>query len=187
MFTYTTSELVRTNIPHRKEISDRLSYYTDIWLTINEMRRSIKFKVDTGSPYTIIGMDSLKKIGIKIDNKILMERNITSLNDASGNIVNIVPYKVDDFQLTDDISFEKIKIYLSSDITDRAVLGMDILSLFDFQYKHEKGNMLGTFWINNYKEHLQKINNILKRKNLDHLDTEQIFLLDEFEIEESKV
>lgn len=175
------SELTRSNPPYKINTNNRFSYYTTIEFVIDNMRRHIQFKVDTGSPHTIIGIELLAKKGVHIDQRILQNTPSTNLKAATDSDVNIYPYTVKEFQLTDEICFENIQIYLSYEIKYRAVLGMDILSLFDFQYKHEKGNMLGTFWINNYEEHLQKINDILKKKKLDYLDTEQIFLLDESE------
>lgn len=160
----------------------RTSYYTNISFYYKDVLNRVEMKVDTGASHTIIGTEIANLCEeLKVDLGHIPINNNRRPEDISGTEINIKECILDNFRLTSEIIFPSIKLLFSDDIHDKAVLGMDILSLFDFQYKHEKGNMLGTFWINNYEEHLQKINNILKRKNLDYVDVEQIFLLDESE------
>ena len=49
-------------------------------------------------------------------------------------------------------------------------LGMDILSLFDFQYLREKHQNYGTFWINNYHEVLKELHTRKLNKGIDYID-----------------
>ena len=69
----------------------------------------------------------------------------------------------------------RIKLYFSDDLGEKAVLGMDKLSLFDFQYLREKGCSNGTFWINNYVSTLDVIRKRMLNKEIDYLDPELIF------------
>jgi hypothetical protein len=160
----------------------RTSYYTRISFKYKDYLNRVEMKVDTGAAHTIIGTD-YKDLSeqLKEDIQDLPIDSKRTPEDASGHTISLKECTVENFRLTPEIVFPKIKIMFSSDIKDKAILGMDILSLFDFQYKHEKGNMLGTFWINNWEHHLKKIFDILEKKHLDYLDTEQIFLLDETE------
>lgn len=175
------TELERVGNPYKNNQINRTAYYTNVYFEINGKKVFIPMKVDTGATYTVIGTYNTK---IEKWRDIINKSNIVGkAYDASNTEINLRGYILSNFRLTKDIIFPKIKIFFSDTLGDRAVLGMDILSLFDFQYRHEKGNMIGTFWINNYEEYLQKINNILKKKNLDYLDAEQIFLLDNFESE----
>lgn len=65
-------------------------------------------------------------------------------------------------------------MYFSEDIGEKAVLGMDILSLFDFQYLRERGSSNGTFWINNYVSTLDVLKKRMLNKDIDYLDPSQI-------------
>jgi len=174
------TELERVGNPYKNNQINRAAYYTNVYFEIKGKKVFIPMKIDTGATYTVIGT---------CNTKIEKWRNIINASDirrtaydASNKPIDLRGYILSNFRLTKDIIFPKIRIFFSDELGDRAVLGMDILSLFDFQYKQEKGNMLGTFWINNWESHMEKIYGILKRKHLDYLDTEQIFLLDEVEV-----
>ncbi len=171
------TELKRTGNPHKNGLISRDAYYTDIYFEIDNKKLSIPMKIDTGATYTVIGTynQKIEKWRNIINNSSIKGKAF----DASDTEIELKGYIINNFRLTPEIVFPKIRIFFSDALGSKAILGMDILSLFDFQYKHEKGNMLGTFWINNYEQHLQKIESIMKKKNLDYLDTEQIFLLDE--------
>lgn len=179
------TELERVGNPYKNNVINRTAYYINVYFTINGKKVFIPMKVDTGAAYTVIGTYNTK---IEKWRDIINKSNMAGkAYDASDNEINLRGYILSNFRLTKDIIFPKIKIFFSDTLGDRAVLGMDILSLFDFQYKHEKGNMLGTFWINNWEEHMEQIDRILQKKKLDYLDTEQIFLLNEAETQSNHI
>lgn len=156
----------------------RFSYYTLLSLNLNGKIKKLQFKLDTGSPYTIIGLDLLKRNGIDLTQELENTGFQEELFDASGRNVRIAPYIVQSFKLTEEITLNDVQIYISPDIENRAVLGMDLLSLLDFQYQWEVNSMLGTFWINNYIARRKFIENMLEEKNLKILDSKQLFLLE---------
>ena len=88
-------------------------------------------------------------------------------------------YIVEDFRLTDEITLDKIKLFFSEDIGNKALLGMDILSLFDFQYLKEKRQNYGTFWINNYDEALKDLQTRRLNKDIDYIDPILIAAVDD--------
>lgn len=90
--------------------------------------------------------------------------------DASGTELKLYGYIVENFRLTDEITLDKIKLFFSEDIGNKALLGMDILSLFDFQYLKEKRQNYGTFWINNYDEALKDLQARRLNKDMDYID-----------------
>ncbi|MCM1183060.1 MAG: hypothetical protein NC337_06785 [Roseburia sp.] len=90
--------------------------------------------------------------------------------DASGTELKLYGYVVENFRLTSDIILDKIKLFFSEDIGDKALLGMDIMSLFDFQYLKERRQNWGTFWINNYEDVLRELNNRKLNKDMDYID-----------------
>lgn len=90
--------------------------------------------------------------------------------DASGTELKLYGYIVDNFKLTDEIMLDKIKLFFSEEIGSKALLGMDILSLFDFQYLKEKRQNYGTFWINNYNETLKELQIRRLNKDIDYID-----------------
>lgn len=175
------SEIKRYRPNFRTDIvkdSARFSYYTLLDIEFYGKRKKLQFKLDTGSPYTIIGLDLLKKNGIDLTKEIEKTGFQDKLLDASGRNVRIAPYIVKHFHLTEEICLTDVLIYISPDIKERAVLGMDLLSLFDFQYKWERNSMTGTFWINNYARRKKFIDDMMKDKKLVVLDSKQMFLLD---------
>ncbi len=90
--------------------------------------------------------------------------------DASGTELKLFGYIVENFKLTDDIILDKIKLFFSEDIGSKALLGMDILSLFDFQYLKERRQNYGTFWINNYDEALKDLQTRRLNKDIDYIE-----------------
>lgn len=99
--------------------------------------------------------------------------------DASGTELKLYGYIVEDFRLTDEITLDKIKLFFSEDIGNKALLGMDILSLFDFQYLKEKRQNYGTFWINNYDEALKDLQTRRLNKDIDYIDPILIAAVDD--------
>lgn len=158
------SELVRVPEPETNSTL-RNKYYTKLRFNCNELKLMHTVKVDTGASHTVISLN-------EINNKCIIDEIIEngvkeeSLFAATGGEINIFSYIVDELALTEEIVFPcKIKIFFSDNIK-RSVLGMDILSLFDFQYLKEPKQIKGTFWINNYAYVLE---NIEKRKiNVDN-------------------
>lgn len=152
------SEMKKVGNPYKGNSFGRESYYTDINFTINNKKIDITAKVDTGAAYTVFG---LKNKRLYMFAKAITKSDmIGRAYDVSGTELKLYGYIVDNFKLTDDIVINKIKIYFSEDIGDKALLGMDILSLFDFQYLKERRQNWGTFWINN---HIDALNQMVKR------------------------
>ena len=104
---------------------DRRSYYTKIEYTINNESIVASMKIDTGADYTIIGLtdDSL----LEYRKEILQSNMIGTAYDASGTELKLYGYIVENFRLTDEITLDKIKLFFSEDIGNKALLGMDIL------------------------------------------------------------
>lgn len=170
---------VYDSITNERRDYRRFSYYTLLVLSFEGITKRLQFKLDTGSPRTVIGLDLLKRNGLDLTEEINKTGLQDGLKDASDNDIRVAPYIVQSFKLTDEITLNNVLVYISPDIKSRAVLGMDILSLFDFQYKWEVNSMIGTFWINNYAERKKFIDQKLKEKGQNILDSKQMFLLDE--------
>lgn len=147
---------------------NRESYFTRIGFKIDNKLVKVTTKIDTGATYTVIGLCSDELEDFKKD---IMKSNMRGIAyDASGTELKLYGYIVENFRLTDEITFDKIKLFFSEDIGNRALLGMDILSLFDFQYLKEKRQYYGTFWINNYVEALKEIRSRILNKDIDYID-----------------
>ncbi len=141
-----SSELIRKPIPNTSSES-RLSYYTDLYFNIDDINVGIVAKVDTGASYTIIGteVDGLDACVDYINANAIIEKE--QPEDATKNKIHMKSLTVSDFQLTKEICIPKIKLFFSDDLKDKAILGMDILSLYDFVYRHEVNQIKGTFWL----------------------------------------
>ena len=161
------SELKKTRNPITKAFN-RESYYTEIKFSINRKKIQTVVKIDTGATYTVIGLGSTEMQRFK---DAILESPVQGIAyDASGTELHLYGYIINNFQLTEDITFDKIKIFFSEDIGDKALLGMDLLSLFDFQYLKEKGQNWGTFWINNYEQALKELYARQLNKDMDYID-----------------
>lgn len=173
------SEMKKVGNPYKGNSFGRESYYTDINFKINDKKIDITAKVDTGAAYTVFG---LKNRRINTFAGAIMKSGMTGrAYDASGTELKLYGYIVDKFRLTDEIIIDKIKIYFSEDIDDKALLGMDILSLFDFQYLKERSQNWGTFWINNYIDALSKITSRSLNNDMDYVDPNFIADIDKEE------
>lgn len=137
----------------------------------------ITTKIDTGATYTVIGMENSYIKPFK--DKLLKSSMRGIAYDASGTELKLYGYIVEDFRLTDEITLDKIKLFFSEDIGNKALLGMDILSLFDFQYLKEKRQNYGTFWINNYDEALKDLQTRRLNKDIDYIDPILIAAVDD--------
>jgi hypothetical protein len=170
------SEMEKTGEPKSGSLNRR-SYYTNIRFSFEKKKIQLKAKVDTGATHTILGLrnNALKPFA----NKIILNNNQSSALTASDEEIKLYGYIVTDFWITQDILIPKIKLYFSEDIGEKAVLGMDILSLFDFQYLRERGSSNGTFWINNYVSTLDALKKRMLNKDIDYLDPELILDIDD--------
>ena len=111
--------------------------------------------------------------------KILQSSMIGRAYDASGTELKLYGYVVEKFRLTDEIVIDKIKLFFTEDIGNKALLGMDILSLFDFQYLKEKRQNYGTFWIDNYDKALKELQARNLNRDIDYIDPILIANIDE--------
>ena len=134
---------------------NRESYFTRIGFKIDNKLVKVTTKIDTGATYTVIGLGGDELEDFK--NNIMKSSMRGIAYDASGTELKLFGYIVENFRLTDEITLDKIKLFFSEDIGSKALLGMDILSLFDFQYLKEKRQNYGTFWINNYDEAIKEL------------------------------
>lgn len=170
------SELKKKANPATKAFN-RESYFTDIKFDLNTKPIKITTKIDTGATYTVIGMENSYIKPFK--DKLLKSSMRGIAYDASGTELKLYGYIVEDFRLTDEITLDKIKLFFSEDIGNKALLGMDILSLFDFQYLKEKRQNYGTFWINNYDEALKELQVRRLNKDIDYIDPILIAAIDD--------
>lgn len=175
------------NIMHRTELVNsrmynpqrnkhfRTSYYTEVHFLYNEEDVDIEVKVDTGSPYTIVGTGN-RKLGADIKESIekVNYSSETTAEDASGSTVRLKGVIVERFMLTEDIIFPKIQIFFSDDIGEKAILGMDILSLFDFNYVRKDK----TFYIHYVDDYLEDLYRRSTNKEDDYIDPDKIALVD---------
>lgn len=171
------SEMEKTGEPKSGSLNRR-SYYTNIRFSLEKKKIQLKAKVDTGATHTIMGLrnNALRPF---VDKIILNNNNQSSALTASDEEIKLYGYIVTDFWITQDILIPKIKLYFSEDIGEKTVLGMDILSLFDFQYLRERGSSNGTFWINNYASTLDVLKKRMLNKDIDYLDPELIFEIED--------
>ena len=162
------SEMTKVGNPYKNGVFGRESYYTSVSFTIQDTVLDVTAKVDTGATYTIFGLNNsmFSELAEQIQNSTMRGRAY----DASDTELRLYGYVVNDFRLTDDIVIDRIKLFFSADIGDKALLGMDILSLFDFQYLREKHQNYGTFWINNYHEVLKELHTRKLNKGIDYID-----------------
>ena len=156
---------------------NRESYFTRIRFKIDNNLVNVTTKIDTGATYTVIGLCSDELEGFK--NNIMKSSMRGIAYDASGTELKLYGYIVENFKLTDEITLDKIKLFFSEDVGNKALLGMDILSLFDFQYLKEKRQNYGTFWINNYDEALKELQARRLNKDINYIDPILIAAVDD--------
>ncbi len=120
---------------------DRRSYFVLVNFCLECTRTDLSMKVDTGASRTVIGLDSIRA-ATKIKNTIMQEQLCKGrLESATGGDISYREIVVEDFYLTPDVVFPKIKLAFSEDIGSKALLGMDILSLFSFMYNRKEGEL----------------------------------------------
>ncbi len=133
---------------------DRRAYFVKVSFSLMNIVANISVKIDTGASRTVIGINNAK-IRQKIKEIILQEPVYSGrLESATGGEISYREAVVDDFYLTPDIVFPKIKLAFSEDIGNKALLGMDILSLFSFMYDRKKCELclMDCDTVNNYIE-----------------------------------
>ena len=171
------TQVTKVGNPYRGGSYNRTYYYTDISFMLDGDDIELAVKVDTGASYTVIGL--LNKDIEQYTKKIVSSEFNGEAYDASGDALKLKGYIVENFQITKDITIPKILIWFSEDMKDKAVLGMDILSLFDFQYLRDKHSTNGTFWVNNYTPVLKQIEKKITNLDIDYLDPANIYLLED--------
>ena len=147
------SELERSD----KFSRSRLYYYTDVKFFVNNLDINVTLKIDTGSPYTIIGLSKLDSYK-KIKNYILDNSEVIDpIQDASGNAVDLRTFVVENFYLTKDVVFDKVLIYFSDVMNNKAVLGMDIISIFAHSYILDGNNTSGVYWLHSIETAIERL------------------------------
>ena len=117
---------------------DRRSYFVLVNFCLECTRTDLSMKVDTGAFRTVIGLDSIRA-ATKIKNTILQEQLCKGrFESATGGDISYREIVVEDFYLTPDVIFPKIELAFSEDVGNKALLGMNILSLFSFMYNRKK-------------------------------------------------
>ena len=169
-------ELKNIGNPKRRGTVRRTEYYTRVKLMTDGYSIPITMKVDTGASCTVIGINNNLPTSLleRIENSSITG----TLVDASGSDLIVKGVKLEKLILTDKIVIPEILMFFSSDMNDRSVLGMDILSLFDFHYKKDKGSSSGTFWINNSDSVISELLDTMKKRKLEYIDASNIMMLD---------
>lgn len=174
------TELCNTGIANNNAGSvTRFCYFTKLQFYLGGRYIDTEVKVDTGSYYTIIGADAIKLT--KERRKALpIEDTGRRLESASGHILNAKPIVVDEFRLTNELIFPQILIYISDDLKDKSVLGMDILTLFNFRYDRRDHTM----WLYYEDDFLDRLKKRMFHHKKDYIDPGYIASLD---IPESRI
>lgn len=170
------SEIKKVGDPNRNGSLIRTSYYTKVNFIVENKSTDIIMKLDTGAAHTVIGLNN--EVIVRYADMIKAQNINGKAYDASGTELKLNGFVVSDFRLTDDIVLPKIKIWFSEQLGEKAVLGMDILSIFDFQYQREKGSTNGTFYINNYEDTLNTLNSRTLNHDLGYIDPDLILIMD---------
>lgn len=145
---------------------DRRSYYVDIRFSLKTLQTDLSMKIDTGASRTVIGINNtIFDSGIK---DIILQEPVCSgrLESATNGEICYHEVVVDDFYLTPDIKFTKIKLAFSEDIGNRALLGMDILSLFSFTYNRREQE----FWLADCDTANKYVEKYCLNKELGYID-----------------
>lgn len=172
-------EIVNIGNPVNNYSLRRTSYFTKMSVSMFDIKYGIEAKVDTGASYTIIGLDCIQDDRVRHP---IMHSDINGkAYDASGTELSLKGIIVDSFEFANGITLPKLLVFFSEDMRNRAVLGMDILSLFDFQYKRDCGVHRGTFWVNNAEDVLDEIKYKMLSSNLEYINPGEIFVLSDAE------
>lgn len=101
--------------------------------------REIKCKFDTGAEVTVLGLKALtdKEHYDYFKNRIETNgKRVEGINSYSGVLNDIYELPLKYLEVADDI-FEDISVCVSIN-SEKSVIGMDIIGLFDFTYIPEK-------------------------------------------------
>lgn len=173
----TSSLLTKIDNPFRGNQA-RTSYYINVVLNIKNAKLPIPMKIDTGATHTIVGteIDAMSEI-----KDLLIHNSIKkgTVKDASGSDIFTYAYIVEQLKLSDEITLPNVEIYFSKQLKEKAVLGMDILSLFDFRYQLDKKGSNGEFWINDYQDAIERITTCGFYKNNNYIQSGMILTLDD--------
>lgn len=157
------SELIKVGNPFHNDRFVRTEYYVEVSFRIDGLPILQTVKIDTGSPYTIIGLDG-KDIK-RFKDRIKTCKTDIEAFDAQENQLDIEKYTVENFSLTEDVCFDSITCLFSEKLKERAILGMDILSLFELTYKFDSGKQSsGTFRIVNLPKAASSINSQIEKR-----------------------
>lgn len=204
--TYSKLENYEFNVTSDDSELDRRFYRTELMLSIPSIRlidQKMIFRVDTGSPYTIINMRDLVKFEKVYDDKtgkyVVMTENIRD-KIIYDTLINLsTPFKdmdtatskgeiktrriiVDDFKLTDKIIFPKLEIFISDSLRSTSILGMDILTLFKFTYvPSEKEITLAS-----YPDYLKRFHSVMGDASKDCISPYCIALIDDADLYSEK-
>lgn len=206
----TVSVLSRVSLSNNKE--SRYKYYTRIRFKMRVVDVILDAVVDTGSSVTIISMrDVIRNIrqNYKNDYKEVADRvtklcnaDLSSINSsygasqtvnsASGHAMEMIPVLVENFRLTNEITLDKLKIYVSKDM-EKSVLGMDILNNFGGSWNWQRGNKLAEFTFVDWEKRLEEIkkscttyNTKAKGEARGYIDPDFILLVENGESENNK-
>ena len=95
---------------------DRTSYFIKIHFSLLGKVAKLNMKMDTGASRTVIGLGSLQAV-TNVKNIIMQEPVCKGrLESATGGEISYREVVVDDFYLTPDVVFSKIKLAFSEDI-----------------------------------------------------------------------
>lgn len=169
-------EIINVGNPKRNNTLRRTSYYTSMSILLNDTKELVIAKVDTGASFTVIGFDAIQDKNIR---QLISKSDIdATASDASGSVLTLKGLVVDSFEFAKGVVLNNTLIYFSEQMHDRSVLGMDILSLFDFHYRKEVHETRGTFWLYNVEDTLARISEKMYKSSIPYLNPGEIFDID---------
>lgn len=178
-------EMKKMGNPFNEGKFERNNYYTDVKFELFGKKIEALFKIDTGASYTVVGLSN--ECVTRFKDKILRTGLKGTAYDASDSTLNLKGIVVQNFEVADRVTIPELLIFFSEELGTKAVLGMDILSLFNFQYVQERGYNCGTFWLNNPEESLDKMLLNMKKKGLSYIDPVNILEIDNIDSGDSKI
>lgn len=135
------------------------------------------FKVDTGADYTVIGLDTIQEDSCR---DLILNSNLPDARfcTASGEVINAKSFVVKDFMLAPEVIIPEIKLHFAESLGKRALLGMDILSLFNFQYIKDVGTHNGTFWLNDPEDSIKELEKYKLNNDISYIDPDTLWSLE---------
>lgn len=164
------SEMVRTADP-KTHVRHRSSYWTKIQFTVDSRIVRLPFLVDTGSPVTIVSIPSNINNKVKLSNLLDKGNGTETYYSLLHEEIKVVGGVVKDFMLTRDVCIPEIKLHFTDMLEDKCILGMDILSYFEFEYIKDSGSShSGSIWLTNPKKNIDDIKSWTGNKDLYYID-----------------